>query len=581
VANEVVIHVRVDKNMTAADMEGTKKTIIERSRAAGKEGGTALGEELVRGSNKVMVGGFADTFREVGAYGNTILIGALAAASPMIGAALSTAIIGGAGGAGIVGGVMLAVRNPAVQGAGKELGKNLLSGLEQDSSSFVQPVLDSIGLIESRFETLRPTIQRIFGNSSQFLGPLVDSSTRAVGSILRGIDSLTDKAEPVMDSLGRTVEITGAAFEKAADIIAGGADDAANSTDQFAESFGSLIVITAGVIRGLTKVSSVIVDMNTEINDAVTFFPKLFGWMDKGGEAADRAAPKVDEVSEAILSSGEAAGKAGMQMQTYGDKMSDAANKGQDLFSSQTNVAEAFRKAEKAIKENGKGLGTNTEKQLDNRKALSQVARELTRSYQAFVTLNGEGKEASRVAASNRDRFVSLAMQFGKTKREAEALADQMGLLKPKKIDFYANTHDAAARLRALQSQVNNLRGKTIRITTVVSRVNASGDEAMHGGARASGGIVGAAASGGARGGLTLVGEYGPELADLPAGTRVHSNPDTMRMLGQGGGGGGVLTVRAVADRTTERGLVDLLFRTLRWEIANQFGGDVQLALGK
>ncbi|WP_225840318.1 phage tail protein [Streptomyces sp. NK08204] len=47
---------------------------------------------------------------------------------------------------------------------------------------------------------------------------------------------------------------------------------------------------------------------------------------------------------------------------------------------------------------------------------------------------------------------------------------------------------------------------------------------------KASGGIVGAAASGGLRSSLTWVGEQGPELLDLPAGSRVWSNPDSRRM---------------------------------------------------
>jgi predicted nucleic acid-binding Zn-ribbon protein len=51
-----------------------------------------------------------------------------------------------------------------------------------------------------------------------------------------------------------------------------------------------------------------------------------------------------------------------------------------------------------------------------------------------------------------------------------------------------------------------------------------------HGG-KASGGIVGAAASGGLRGGLTMVGEQGFELLDLPTGSRVWSNPDSRRKL--------------------------------------------------
>ncbi|MFH8336970.1 phage tail tape measure protein [Streptomyces sp. AM6-12] len=48
---------------------------------------------------------------------------------------------------------------------------------------------------------------------------------------------------------------------------------------------------------------------------------------------------------------------------------------------------------------------------------------------------------------------------------------------------------------------------------------------------KATGGIVGAAASGGVRSNLTWVGEQGPELLDLPAGSRVWSQPDSQRMV--------------------------------------------------
>ncbi|MES9522471.1 phage tail tape measure protein [Streptomyces capoamus] len=54
-------------------------------------------------------------------------------------------------------------------------------------------------------------------------------------------------------------------------------------------------------------------------------------------------------------------------------------------------------------------------------------------------------------------------------------------------------------------------------------------EKAMKG--KATGGIVGMAASGGLRSNLTWVGEQGPELLDLPAGSRVWSAPDSQRMV--------------------------------------------------
>jgi phage-related protein len=91
----------------------------------------------------------------------------------------------------------------------------------------------------------------------------------------------------------------------------------------------------------------------------------------------------------------------------------------------------------------------------------------------------------------------------------------------------------------------------------------------------AHGGVVGAA-TGGIHGGMRLVGEAGPELVNLPPGSRVHSTGDSARMMG-GGGGGGELTVRAARD--AEGTLTAAIMKILRYEVRTQ-GGNVQQVLG-
>lgn len=90
----------------------------------------------------------------------------------------------------------------------------------------------------------------------------------------------------------------------------------------------------------------------------------------------------------------------------------------------------------------------------------------------------------------------------------------------------------------------------------------------------AHGGITGAA-TGGPRSGLTMVGEHGRELVDLPAGSRVHGNAMTEAALARGGGGGGrgplVVDVRGSS--------AELIALLQSWIQANT-GGDVQAALG-
>jgi hypothetical protein len=118
----------------------------------------------------------------------------------------------------------------------------------------------------------------------------------------------------------------------------------------------------------------------------------------------------------------------------------------------------------------------------------------------------------------------------------------------------------------------------TIRIRQVFSTVGtaAVGVGRILAG-RAHGGIQGAA-SGGARSGLTWVGENGPELMQLPAGSQVHSNPDSRRMAGEGGGGGGgPITVQLVLDgQVIAEAIADPMRR-----FVGRFGGNVQNAYGR
>ncbi|MFG3276247.1 hypothetical protein [Streptomyces luteogriseus] len=117
-------------------------------------------------------------------------------------------------------------------------------------------------------------------------------------------------------------------------------------------------------------------------------------------------------------------------------------------------------------------------------------------------------------------------------------------------------------------------------------------------GMKAAGGIIGAA-SGGARGSWTMVGEHEPELVRLPFGSRVYSGPDTRRMQQQawasmlntpqrGGAryaptpaGGGVQPIVVHQTITLDgRVVAQQIFDPFRKEIANR-GGNVQRTLGQ
>lgn len=91
------------------------------------------------------------------------------------------------------------------------------------------------------------------------------------------------------------------------------------------------------------------------------------------------------------------------------------------------------------------------------------------------------------------------------------------------------------AQIKAQTKLVNDLAAQQKKLVTSMDNLTKAMEKAIKKafGKKASGGIVGAAASGGIRGGRTLVGEYEPELLDLPVGSRVWSGPDTRRKLAQ------------------------------------------------
>jgi hypothetical protein len=80
-------------------------------------------------------------------------------------------------------------------------------------------------------------------------------------------------------------------------------------------------------------------------------------------------------------------------------------------------------------------------------------------------------------------------------------------------------------------------------------------------------------------GGLTWVGEQGPELVSLPTGSTVHSNGDSKRMASDmGGGGGGTWLLRAAPGAS--RDLMSVIIEGLRYEVDRNGQGSVQRFLG-
>lgn len=139
-------------------------------------------------------------------------------------------------------------------------------------------------------------------------------------------------------------------------------------------------------------------------------------------------------------------------------------------------------------------------------------------------------------------------------------------------------TSDAVygAQIRAQDKLVRSLGKQQASLEKVMNHLASVMEKSISKaiGKKSSGGIVGMAASGGVRGGLTWVGEHEPELLELPVGSRVHSGPDSRRMAAGGQEVKVLLEIRAAGNSRYEEFLVDELRRAIRVR-----GGNVQKVL--
>jgi hypothetical protein len=101
-----------------------------------------------------------------------------------------------------------------------------------------------------------------------------------------------------------------------------------------------------------------------------------------------------------------------------------------------------------------------------------------------------------------------------------------------KQVQIRADISQAYQQIRAIQFALAAIQSKTVYVNVLTI----PGIRPI-----AKGGYIGAAATGGTRSGIQLVGEEGPELVSLPVGSYVHTASQTRGMLTSGAGGGNVI----------------------------------------
>lgn len=186
-----------------------------------------------------------------------ILIGVLAAAvavAPLLGGVISATIISAIG-VGVAGaGIALASQFKSVQDQFTGLGRNVLDGLRDAATVFIEPLRGAAFALNEQFEKVRGTIKRIFGQAARDVAPLALAIGGLVTNLLPGIETATRRARPLIEALGVALPKLGRDISHAFTVIADGSPEAVVALRDILAVVGQMIINFANLVRGLTEI---------------------------------------------------------------------------------------------------------------------------------------------------------------------------------------------------------------------------------------------------------------------------------------------------------------------------------------
>lgn len=469
----------VIKDDSSAGLRSFEKNVRDTGKKVEKEYerfGKATGDKFINAVGTVsprLARTLADSFGNAAQLGAPLLISGISAALPVLSGLVGSAVTGGAAGAGILGGVLIATRDSRVQEAGKQLGRNLLGGLQDRGGVFVQPVLQSIDLLEAKFLESGDTIENIFKNTSSQLLPLVDSVGNAAQSILEGIETASGRAGPVMEALGEGIETVAAQVETFFDQMSSNADANARVLEETFNGIAGAINLVGSALQAVTYVFG-----EFDKIAPLSLFTSLNALFGETEEEADAAAQAVQRQNDVLQRGGLTVEQAEQDQKAYNKALEDNAKAAQDalnaqqsLFSATTAYGAALDAAKKSAKENGKTLSENTEKGRANRSTLDSLAGAYKRVTAEQIATGASSTQVAAKQSTLRKQFYDVALSMtGSAKKARELTNSLLGIPSPKpKVTL--NTANVASQARNARQEIAAIKGKTV---TVNVNVNAS-----------------------------------------------------------------------------------------------------------
>lgn len=501
---------------------------------------SSIGEGLASAKNPAIAGG---------------IMAALATVAPLIGAAVGAAVIGGAGALGIAGGFAAAASDPRVRGAATALKDIVSDDMEKAGAAFAPSAVAAIGQVRTAWKQILPDIEGVFDSSRTLIEPFLDGILDGVGAVVVGIEDALGSAGPVMEGFGDLFRSIG---QDVGEVFTDLSDDGPALADSLAVLAGAISVTT----------------------DAVTWLIEASATWLAQGPMLKREALELGEnlrpLGEALGILEDQTGKVSIENGVWHDSAVDAAEgmnaqiesmrilesemrKQVDPMFAVLDAQDQVRLAQEKYNKAVKASGPESAKAKEALRKMGEASIDLSGKMTTAANEGFDGKltpamrAAMRAANMNKKEMDALEKELMAAWRASNKWAG----------DYYANY--------------------TVRYSTVGNKTGnfgAGGDFSGVGGL-AHGGIAGAA-NGSMSSGMTMVGEAGPELVKLPAGTQVSSNPDTRRKMSDDYHGrqrGGAVETLIRFDPSSASKLARAIMESLRAEIRAE-GGNVQTVLG-
>jgi hypothetical protein len=479
------------------------------------------------------------------------LLGAVAAAAPAISVLLSQALTVGAAGGAVALGAALSAQDPRVAHGIESLKAHVGSELRISARPFIPAMLEATDRAKGFIRTIRPELDATFAKASTYLNPLYEGLEGFTRNALPGFRSMVDSAEPLVDILRDELPELGKDFADTMETIG---ETATKNADEF-----RLMLDVVGLV--VQHVGSMVSMMDFLASGPIRTIADIFG------ETPDKIDP-VTEAAEQATDALEDQAKVMREVRNLAAEYADALDRIKDQNIS---AAEATLDYREELEEAKDAMDKKKKVSREEERALIDLAKSSNDLTGALDDQGRSAQDASEHHKRLRQDFIRAAIQAGHTKEAAERLADQyLKIPRNVRTNVQANT-DAARR------EVEEYKRL---LSTIKRNISTNFNAGTYYGGLAHGGIA-SAQDGGQRSGLTMVGEYGRELVDLPPGAHVRSNPDTERMLAAAGGGGwgGVLEVRPAPGANSA--LMNEIVKGLIFTIRTEGQGDAQAFFGR